>query len=51
MLTTFSGGQIRQDLLYYEKLGKENIFKPMLGNESLHQVSDDHGGRIVDFAT
>ena len=29
----------------------ENIFKPSVGNESLHQVSNDSGVRIVNFAT
>jgi len=33
------------------KVGQENIFKPIVGNESLHQVSNDNGVRIVNFAT
>jgi hypothetical protein len=33
------------------KLGRENIFKPTVGNESLHQDSDDNGVRIVNVAT
>ena len=33
------------------KVGKENIFKPTIGNESLHQDSHDNGGRIVNFTT
>ena len=33
------------------KLGRENIFKPTIGNESLHQHSNDNGVRIVTFAT
>ena len=33
-----------------QKLG-ENIFKPTIGNESLHQDSNDNGFRIVNFAT
>jgi len=32
------------------KLGRE-IFKPTIGNESLHQYSNDNGVRIVNFAT
>jgi hypothetical protein len=32
-------------------VGKENIFKPTIGNESLHQESNDNGVRIVNFAT
>ena len=31
-------------------MGKENIFKPTIGNESLHQDSNDNGVRIVNFA-
>jgi hypothetical protein len=34
-----------------EKLGGENIFKPTIGNESLHQDSNDNGNRIVNFVT
>jgi len=33
------------------KVGRENIFKPTIGNESLHQNSNDNGVRIVNFAT
>jgi len=34
------------------KVGRENIFKPIIGNESLHQHSnDDDDVRIVTFAT
>jgi len=33
------------------KVGRENIFKPSIGNESLHQYSNDNGVRIVNFAT
>ena len=29
----------------------ENIFKPTIGNESLHKDSNDNGLRIVNFAT
>ena len=29
----------------------ENILKLTIGNESLHQVSNDNGVRIVNFAT
>jgi hypothetical protein len=32
-------------------VGRENIFKPTIGNESLHQGNDDNGVRIVVFAT
>jgi len=33
------------------KLRRENIFKPTVANESLHQDSNDNGFRIVNFAT
>jgi hypothetical protein len=33
------------------KLGKEDNFKPTIGNGSLHQDSNDKGVRIVNFAT
>jgi hypothetical protein len=33
---------------FNEKAGKENIFKPMIGNESLHEISNDNGVRVVE---
>jgi hypothetical protein len=33
------------------KVGKENIFKPTIGNESLHEISNDNGVRLVNFTT
>ena len=33
------------------KLGREVIFKLIIGNESLHKESNDNGVRIVEFAT
>jgi hypothetical protein len=33
------------------KVGREDIFKPTIGNESLHEISNDNGVRIVIFAT
>ena len=32
------------------KVGREDIFKPTIGNESLHQDSNDNGVRLVNFA-
>ena len=32
-------------------MGRENIFKPTIGNENLHQDSNDSGVRIVNYAT
>jgi hypothetical protein len=33
------------------KVGREDIFKPTILNESLHEISNDNGVRLVNFAT
>jgi hypothetical protein len=33
------------------KVGMEDIFKLTIGNESLHEISNDNGVRLVNFAT
>jgi hypothetical protein len=33
------------------KVGMEDIFKLIIGNESLHEVSNDNAVRVVNFAT
>jgi hypothetical protein len=33
------------------KLGRDDIFKPTTGNETLHQDNNDNDVRIVNFAT
>jgi hypothetical protein len=33
------------------KVGREHIFKPTIGNKSLHEMSNDKGVRVVNFAT
>ena len=33
------------------KVGRKNIFKPTIGQESLHQDSIVNGVRLVNFAT
>jgi hypothetical protein len=33
------------------QVGREDIFKPTIGNESLHEISNDNAIRIVNFAT
>jgi hypothetical protein len=33
------------------KVGSENIFKPTIGNESLHEISGDSGVRVENFTT
>jgi hypothetical protein len=32
------------------EVGRENIFQPTLGKESLHEISNDNGVRVVNFA-
>jgi hypothetical protein len=36
---------------FREKVGRENIFKPTIGNNSLHEASNINGVRIVKFYT
>jgi hypothetical protein len=33
------------------KVGREDIFRSEIGNESLHQISNDNGVRVVNFST
>jgi hypothetical protein len=33
------------------KVGREDIFEPIIGNESLHEATNDNGVRVVNFAT
>jgi hypothetical protein len=33
------------------KIGRKNIFKPTIGNESLHEISNDNEVRVVNFVT
>jgi hypothetical protein len=33
------------------KVGREDIFKLTNGNESLHEINNDNGVRVVNFAT
>jgi hypothetical protein len=33
------------------KVGGEDIFKSNIGNESLHEISNDNAVRVVNFAT
>jgi len=36
---------------FNEKLGRGDVFKPTIGNGSLHQDGNDNGVRTVNFAT
>jgi hypothetical protein len=33
------------------KVGREDTFKATIGNESLHEINNDNGGRLVNFTT
>jgi hypothetical protein len=33
------------------KVGREDIFKPRIENERLHEISNDNGVRVANFAT
>jgi hypothetical protein len=33
------------------KVEREGIFKPIIGNESLHEATNDNGVRVLNFAT
>jgi hypothetical protein len=33
------------------KVGREDIFKPTIGNKSLYEISNDNGVRLLNFAT
>ena len=35
----------------YANMGRENIFKPTIGNKSLHPANNGNGVRIVNIAT
>jgi hypothetical protein len=37
--------------VFNAKVGREDIFKPIIGNEILHEVSNDNGVRVANFAT
>jgi hypothetical protein len=32
-------------------IGREDIFEPTIGNESLHKISNDNGVRVVNIVT
>jgi hypothetical protein len=36
---------------FNSQVGKEDIFKPTIGNESLQEISNDNGVDLVNFAT
>jgi hypothetical protein len=36
---------------FIAKVGREDTFKPTVSNESLHEISNDNGVRVVNFTT
>jgi hypothetical protein len=36
---------------FTDKEGREDLFKPTIGNESLHEINNDNGVRLVNFIT
>jgi hypothetical protein len=36
---------------FNDKISSEDIFMPTIGNESLHEISNDNGVRLVNFTT
>jgi hypothetical protein len=38
-------------LIFNAKVGREDIFKPIIGDESLYDTSNDNGVRVVNFVT
>jgi hypothetical protein len=36
---------------FNDKVGGEDIFKPTVGNESVQEISNNNGVRILNFAT
>jgi hypothetical protein len=43
--------QMKVLLDFNAKVDREDIFKPTIRNESLHEISNDKGVRLVNFAT
>jgi hypothetical protein len=48
---TFPKYHMKISLDFNDKLGREDIFEPIIRNESLHEISSDNGVRVVNFAT
>jgi hypothetical protein len=47
----FSKYHMKTLLHFNAKVGMEDIFKPTIGNERLHKISNDNGVRVPNFAT
>jgi hypothetical protein len=40
-----------KDDVIKDSIGRKDVFKPVTGNESVHEASNDNGVRVVNFAT
>jgi hypothetical protein len=47
----FSNYHMKILLDFNAKVGREDFFKPTIGNERLHEICNDNGIRVVKFAT
>jgi hypothetical protein len=46
----FPEHHIKNSLRSYKcDVGRESLFKPAIANESLHEISNDNGIRVVNF--
>jgi hypothetical protein len=36
---------------FNSKVGKEDIFKPRVGNDSVHEISNNNGVQVISTAT
>jgi len=51
MCDTLSAGKPKIGLVDFNtKIGKENVYKPTIGAESLHEVMNDNGNKLITFA-
>jgi hypothetical protein len=47
----FSKYHMEMLLDFNAEVGREDILKPTIGNESLHEISIENGVRVLNFAT
>jgi hypothetical protein len=51
VLDKFPKYHMKITLDFNAKVGREDIFKLTIGNETLHEISNNNGVRLVNFAT